>query len=113
MPFGLTNALASFQRLMEELFADWNFVFICLDDILIASKSFPEHISYITSTSTQKTTRGKAKSKAIKMYIDLLYISAKGVRPTHKNVLGVKEFPRLTTVKEVKRFLGLSKGFWG
>ena len=33
-------------------------------------------------------------------------ISAKGVCPTNKNVLDVKEFPRPTSVKEVKRFLG-------
>ena len=28
--------------------------------------------------------------------------------PTNKNVLAVKEFPRPTFVKEVKRFLGLA-----
>ena len=38
MPFGLTNAPATFQRLMERLFAGWDFVFIYLDDILIASR---------------------------------------------------------------------------
>ena len=48
MPFGLTNAPATFQRLMEGLFAGWDFVFIYLDDILIASRSFSEHISHIT-----------------------------------------------------------------
>ena len=47
MPFGLTNAPATFQRLMDKLFNDWNFVFIYLDDILIASRSFSEHITHI------------------------------------------------------------------
>ena len=36
-------------------------------------------------------------------------ILAKGVRPTFKNVLAVKEFPCPTSVKEDKRFLGLAK----
>ena len=47
MPFGLTNAPATFQRLMDKLFNGWNFVFIYLDDILIASRSFSEHITHI------------------------------------------------------------------
>ena len=47
MPFGLTNAPATFQRLMDKLFNGWSFVFIYLDDILIASKSFAEHITHI------------------------------------------------------------------
>ena len=50
---------------MDKLFTGWNFVFIYLDDILIASKSFSEHIAHITS----KIARGRTKSKAIKMYI--------------------------------------------
>ena len=64
MLFGLTNAPATFQRLMDKLFNRWNFVFIYLDEILIASKSFS---AYYTSPS--KIARGRTKSKAIKMYI--------------------------------------------
>ena len=44
MLFGLTNAPATFQRLMASLFVgnDWPFIFIYLDDILIASSSMKE-----------------------------------------------------------------------
>ena len=39
MPFGLANAPITFQRLMNKLFsgAEWNFMFVYLDDILIVS----------------------------------------------------------------------------
>ena len=47
MPFGLTNAPGTFQRLMDELFAGWDFVFISLDNILITSKTFSEHITQL------------------------------------------------------------------
>ena len=69
MPFGLTNASATFQRLMDKLFTGWNFVFIYLDDILIASKSFSEHTYYSYYTSPSKIARSRTKNKAIKMYI--------------------------------------------
>ena len=66
LSFGLTNAPATFQRLMDKLFTGWNFVFIYLDDILIASKSFSEHIAHITQVLQRLQEAG---SKAIKMYI--------------------------------------------
>ena len=46
MPFGLTNATATFQRLMDKLFAgqEWDSVFVYLDDILIVSNSMEDHL---------------------------------------------------------------------
>ena len=46
MPFGLCNAPATFQRLMQVVLAglEWDACFVYLDDILIASKTFEEHI---------------------------------------------------------------------
>ena len=46
MAFGLTNAPASFQRLMERCMGDLNLkeCLIYLDDIIIFSKTFDEHI---------------------------------------------------------------------
>ena len=114
MPFGLTNVPATFQRLMEGLFAGWDFVFIYLDDILKASKSFPEHITHITQVFKRLQEAGlkvkPSKCMFAEKQIDYLgfTISGKGVHPTHKNILAVKEFPRPTSVKEVKRFLGLA-----
>ena len=45
MPFGLTNVPATFQWLMMQLFSgqEWNYVFVYLDNILVASKSMSEH----------------------------------------------------------------------
>ena len=39
MPFGLRNAAQTFQRLMDNIMQDLDFIFIYLDDILIASKN--------------------------------------------------------------------------
>ena len=43
MPFGLKNAAQTFQRFMDSILQDLKFVFVYLDDILVASKSREEH----------------------------------------------------------------------
>ena len=45
MPFGLKNAAQTFQRLMDRIFKGLPFVFIYLDDVLIAGRNRKLHIS--------------------------------------------------------------------
>jgi cleavage and polyadenylation specificity factor subunit 1 len=47
MPFGLKNAAQTFQRLMDRLFRHLPFVFVYLNDILIASKDPTQHIQHL------------------------------------------------------------------
>jgi hypothetical protein len=47
MPFGLKNAAQTFQRLMDRLFRHLPFVFVYLDDILIASRNEREHMDHL------------------------------------------------------------------
>ena len=46
MPFGLRNAAQTFQRFIDDLCRDLDFVFVYLDDILIASLSLTEHFQH-------------------------------------------------------------------
>ena len=47
MPFGLKNAAQTFHRCMDSVFRDLLFVYIYLDDILVASNSADEHMKHL------------------------------------------------------------------
>ena len=49
MTFGLCNAPATFQRLMQVVLSglEWDCYFVYIDDILVASKSFDEHVRHL------------------------------------------------------------------
>lgn len=50
LPFGLCNAPSTFQKLADTVFYDlkWKKVLIYLDDIIVFSKTFDEHLSRFT-----------------------------------------------------------------
>jgi hypothetical protein len=47
MPFGLQNGAQSFQRLMGRLGAGMDFIFIYMDDILVASRDMESHLLHL------------------------------------------------------------------
>lgn len=49
MPFGLTNAPTTFRCLMNTIFAPYvrKFVIVFLDDILVYSRTFQEHLEHV------------------------------------------------------------------
>eukprot|EP00253_Pinus_taeda_P020243 PITA_20243 len=65
MPFGLCNALATFMRVMNDLFRPFidEFVLVYLDDILVFTKSWNEHVCHV------KKVLDVMKSK--KLYVKL------------------------------------------
>ena len=115
MPFGLTNAPATFQRLMNKLFCGpkWNFLFVYLDDLLIVSQSFQEHLKHVEQVLKQLEDAGlrlrPEKCSFAQASVEYLghTLSPEGVRPNDNKVKAVKEFPQPTCCKEVKSFLGL------
>ncbi|KAM9310038.1 uncharacterized protein KZ484_025989 [Pholidichthys leucotaenia] len=47
MPFGLKGAVQTFQRMMDAVLHNLPFVFVYLDDILVASASEDEHVTHL------------------------------------------------------------------
>ena len=115
MPFGLTNTLATFQRLMNKLFSgkQWDSVFVYLDDILIVSASFEDHLREVERVLDKLREAGLClkPSKCLFARKEVEYlgftISADGVRPNEAKVKAITEFPQPTDSTSVKRFLGM------
>ena len=79
MPFGLKNAAQTFQRLMDSICQPFDFVFVYLDDILVASSTQAEHKNHlqllfqrpdrsIRSKSTSKQNRSSTRFSFIKRH---------------------------------------------
>ena len=116
MTFGFTNAPATFQRLMNEIFetSEHTFVVVYLDDILIFSNTWEEHLEHVR-WALQKLRENSLFAKAKKCEWGKQEIEYLGhvIRPGQvlmdpKKIQAVVEWPVPTSVKEVQSFLGLA-----
>ena len=115
MPFGLTNAPATFQRLMECVLAGLSGeqCLIHLDDIIVFSSSFEDHLVCLTSV-LQCVREAGLKLKPIKCHFameQVTYlghvISANVIHPDSSKTAAVAEYPTPKDAKQLKQFLGL------
>ena len=116
MPFGVTNAPAIFQRLMNKVFKKEldAFILVYLDDILIFSKTKEEHLEHIR-IALERLRDAKIYTRLHKceFYKDKVEylgfdVSARGVQSSPDKVRAVVEWPKPSSVKDVRSFLGLA-----
>ena len=116
MPFGLTNAPATFQAYINNVLRKYLdvFVVVYLDDILVYSKTYEEHVGHVRSVLTalrdadlrikpEKTEFHRHEVKFLG-YI----VSREGLKMDSKKVEAITSWPKPTTVKEVQSFLGFA-----
>ena len=70
MPFSLCNAPATFQRLMQAVLAEmeWDFCFVYLDDILVCSKTFEEHLDHLQQVFDRLRKAGLTNTESAHFY---------------------------------------------
>jgi hypothetical protein len=113
MPFGLKNAGQTFQRLMDRLGADLDFVFIYLDDILVASRDEKTHREHLHLVLERLREFGLVlnleKCELGRETVEFLghKISSSGVQPILKHVAAVQQCGRPVDRKTLQSFLGL------
>ena len=113
MPFGLRNAAQTFQRFINEVTRDLDFVFPYIDDILVASTSNEEHEAHLRLLFERLADAGLtvngAKSEIGRTSLTFLghMIDNTGIRPSDAKVKEIRNFPVPTNLQELRRFLGL------
>jgi len=113
MPFGLRNAAQSFQRFLDQVLRGLPFVFGYIDDVLIASRSLDEHWKHLRILFERLEAHGltvqPTKCEFAVPQLTFLghVVSAKGIAPLPDRVTAIQEFPRPTSTRKLREFLGL------
>ena len=114
LPFGLCNAPATFQAFMNYAFAEhmYKFIMCYLDDGLIYSKTYKEHLEHLRIVfdilRQAGVTINVSKSKFCTQETKFLghIITPEGLMKDPEKVQGIRDFAVPTDVKAVQRFLG-------
>lgn len=119
MPFGLCNAPATFERLMDTVLRGlkWRTCLCYLDDVVIFSSTFPQHLERLNEVLTclanaglqLNTKKCRFASKTIKVLGHV--VSKEGIQPDPDKITAVLNFPRPLQQKALRSFLGLASYF--
>lgn len=116
MPFGLCNAAQTLCKLVDKVIPHHlrDRVHPYLDDLLITTETLEEHLSLLKDVSDRLRGAGLTvnmeKSKFLLGEIDYLgYVVGGGcLRANQEKVKAIAEFPTPKTVRQLRRFLGVT-----
>lgn len=119
MPFGLCNAPATFERMIDHVLRGlkWRTYLCYLDDIVIFSSSFTQHLKRLDEVLTclanaglqLNTKKCRFATRSIKVLGHV--VSNEGIRPDPEKIAAVIDFPRPQQQKALRSFLGLASYF--
>lgn len=115
LPFGLKTSSAIFQRILSNILRKYkltDFTTCFIDDILVYSKSFEDHIKHLrqlleaikTEGFRLKFTKCIFASDCVK-YLGHI-IQNNSVSPVKDNLISIRNFPVPKTQKNIRQFLG-------
>jgi hypothetical protein len=115
-PFGLKTAPATFQRMINNVLCGLTGTrcLVFLDDIVIYARSLQEHDHKLREVfgRIRKYNLKLQPEKCDFLRTEVQYlehvITEEGVRPDPKKVEVIQNFPRPTSIKQLKSFLGMA-----
>lgn len=115
MPFGLHNSAASWQRLIDNVLGPEleNFVFVYLDDIIIATPDFETHLKTLQSVFEKLLEAGltvnQQKCEFLKSELKYLgyRVTKEGLQTDPEKIESMVNYPTPKRVKDVRRFVGM------
>nr|XP_054770320.1 uncharacterized protein LOC129278127 [Lytechinus pictus] len=114
MPFGLVNAPATFSRVMRSLLADMKHVTNYLDDILIHTSTWLEHISTLYELLGRLRAAGltarpsKCQLGCTKVEFLGHIVQAGKIQPMLDKVEKIRDAKKPETKKQLRAFIGLA-----
>ena len=110
---GLKNSPPSFQRIMSNLLLPCKkFALVYLDDILIHSDSFDQHLQHLNQVlailNKHKFQLNPEKCEIFRTSVDYLghTINKAGIKPLQDRIEAILAIPQLTTLKQANAFIG-------
>lgn len=115
MPFGLKGAPTTFQRLMDKILSPCHpYSSSYIDDIVIFSKTWQEHLEHIREVFARLRAAG-LKAKPRKCFFGMFECDYLGhtvgrskVRPDDIKINAIRNFQTPRTKKDVRAFVGLT-----
>ncbi|XP_053968992.1 voltage-dependent calcium channel type D subunit alpha-1-like [Anastrepha ludens] len=111
MTFGLRNAFQTFQRFMNKLFMNLDFVFVYIDDICVASVNETEHRKHLRIVFERAQNLKINLAKCTLGQPEIIFlghtITADGVAPPKAKTEAICQFKKPTVAHELRRFLAL------
>ena len=113
MPFGLRNAASTFQRFMDEVVRDLDFVYNYIDDILVASASPEEHVTHLRLLFERfqkyqvRINPGKCVFGASSLTFLGHIIRPERISPLPEKVKALQDLQPPTSLRQLRHFLGL------
>lgn len=113
MTFGLRNAAQTFQRFIHQVLREFDFCFVYIDDLLIASDNEVEHMDHLRKICGRLYEYGLVinlpKCNFLKSEVTFLghTVDRNGVRPIGDRVKIINEYKPPVTVNDLRRFLGM------
>jgi hypothetical protein len=113
MPFGLSNSPATFNRLMRKILKGLEHTECFLDDILIHTETFDEHLlecrNVLERLQQAHLTAKPSKCEIMQTSLEYLgHVIGEGkIQPTNGKLKAIESAPRPETKKQVRSFLGL------
>ncbi|CAF4563297.1 unnamed protein product, partial [Didymodactylos carnosus] len=114
LSMGLMNAPPTFQRVMNNIigYKRWDYVVVYLDDILIFSNSFEEHIKHLQEVfgvlSEHQFMLNLDKCSLAKQAIDFLShtITEDSIIPSKERIQAIIAIPQPKTLAQANKFIG-------
>ena len=116
MPFGMSNAPATFQRLMDAVFAGlkWKTLLVYIDDIIVYSPDFDSHLISLREVfmrmSDSQLSFKSSKCHLLQSKVKYLghVVDRDGIYPDPEKTLAISQLPVPKNVEKLRTFLGMS-----